>query len=275
MAAIIQATNFTVPEEYALNMRGLQTDAYGEVKGGHKAIFDFAAMGDVGPLAVGYEAKNLVFNGDPAVVTDAWDAGITAAAKGLKFSTVADQSEILELPDCFDLNTLGTDPSFVISTWLTLPDTWASKAPPDFIMGYASNSTTANQWSLSGVGSSVDVRMVLSSDEGENTAQFDPTAYLGTPIMLSWHVRKIATGTFELDFYLGASRIAGQASRVYGFNIPASVTPRIGSVGAFDNDFAGTVHRTQLFKFDPETFDIDEWLADEIAGNGSRFAQSE
>ncbi|EEX14676.1 hypothetical protein CSE45_2552 [Citreicella sp. SE45] len=267
MAVILQATEFAVPDAEALKMRGMQTDPYNEVKGGHAAILNFLDA-TAGALAVSDEIANTVHGGDPATALTAWATGISAADKGLSFDAAAGVAERLQLPGAFDLATLGAEPSFVLSTWVTLPVGFGAVTPPNSIMGFAYQSGAEAQWFLSGHGGTTNLRFAISSEESNtNQVLFDATPYLGAPMLMSAVVTRIGAGSFRLDFYRGTTRIGGAPSLTYGFNAPVTgaPVPVIGGLGGFGDDFTGTVHRLQLFRFDPDSFDVADWLEAEVA----------
>ncbi len=75
-----------------------------------------------------------------------------------------------------------------------------------------------------------------------------------------------------MAFHAGATVIGNRTGAYDGFTDPGASAPRLGTIGGFTNNWNGAIHRCGLIQFDPETFDVAEWLTDEIAANGTRFA---
>ena len=256
-----------VPELTALKLRGVQTDAYGEIKGGHKALFDTEQTGETGTLAAGSKIENLVLGGDQLSVSQGGFSTTLEDSKGIEFSNSNNNVEWIDLPSVFDLFSLGEEPSFVLSLWITNKTVSGTGSPA--IIGYAYQTTTYCQWSLSHDNADNTLALRFS---GLKAATVVP---INEPVLLTIYVLRTGPGTYKIDFYNGDQLIASHSNKLYPFNDPGgpgvASTRRIGMIGGQTQTWNGIVHRLQLFKVDPETFDIDQWLADEIANNSDRF----
>lgn len=257
-----------VPEATALLLRGIQTDAYGEVLGGHKAIFDPLQSGLTTTIPNGGSLANIVAGGaaaGPAVGIISSGSSI-AAAKGLRFSNSAANTEYLPLPSPFDLRTLGSEPSIVISAWIT-NDVDTSSAYP-VIMGHAYQGTTYHQWTLQHRNTSGKLAFTV------NMTRHEFVAPIGVPMLVTAHIKRTAAGAFAFTTYLDDAVVGATTGMAYPFNNPAGsayAMKAIGFVGGYNSEWIGTVHRLQLLKVDP-AFDITGWLAEEIAANAARWA---
>ncbi|MBU2359711.1 MAG: hypothetical protein KKB02_12390, partial [Alphaproteobacteria bacterium] len=141
----------TVPEATRLLLRGIQTDIYGEVLGGHKSILDPMQSGLTGKPSSGSTIPDLI----PGAVLTTVAASFSAqpdtveSAKGFPFSSATNEfGERIQLGDYatspWNLLNLGTEPSVVISLWLkikTLPGAGAFG-----VTGYAAQNGSYGQW---------------------------------------------------------------------------------------------------------------------------------
>lgn len=260
-APYLQGTG-VVPEANALYMRGIQTDQYGEILGGHKALFDPIQSGMSGKLAVGNIVPNIVTDGPTAVCQATFNfAGnqTIEAAKGFNFSNVANTFERITLPTVFDLRNLGSEPSVIIPTWLTI--TSVPSAGQDSIIGAAGNSSGQAQWFL-GIRATGLYSIINSVDMGSTVPA------VGTPLLHTTHIDRTGAGTFSARTYINGS-LASTGSGTYPFLNP-TIAPAMGYFGGFGAAFNGTIHRNQLIKV-PQGFDVAGWISDEIAMNASRW----
>lgn len=257
----------TVPEATALLLRGIQTDAYGEVLGGHKAIFDPVQSGLTTTIPNGGTLSNLVVGGasaGPAVGTLSAGTAI-AAAKGIDFSSSVGAYEYLKLPSCYDLNTLGSEPSVVISKWITPKNTGASL---NFITGFAYQVGSECQWAVAQDNTANRLRV------GTYGLWVYVPVTVNVPVLITIFVQRTGAGTFAFKVYKNAEFV-GSVSSTYPFRSPVSGSPApvpsIGWGSSWAANWLGVTHRSQLIKVDP-AFDIAAWLAAEIAANASRWA---
>lgn len=266
MASQVLKGSGTVPEPTALNLRGVQTDAFGEVKGGHKALFDVAQTGETGIISSGDTISNLIVGGDPLICTSSGFLVPLETAKGIEFSNSSPGVEFVEMPAVFDLNTLGAEPSIVISTWITNKTVSGSGSPA--VMGYAYQTGTYCQWSIAheNIDNTIAVRV--------NGYKYTMPMTLNEPTLITIVIEKSSDGMWIGHIYKNDTIVGSKPESSYPFKDPAggaSPSRSIGYIGGYAGDWDGIVHRLQLFKFDPGTFDAAQWIADEIANNSGRF----
>lgn len=273
--SLILKSNTAIPEATALNLRGIQTDPYGAVLGGHKAIFDLATLSEgVDALAVSDPVSNLVYGAEQATCNGAF-TGMTAA-KGVPLTT-STSDERLDLPGVFKLHDLGSEPSLLISAWITVGAAEGGAVPANTVMGHAFQSGDSHGWSLR-VDGGAAMQWTLRDDNATNTlltVDFDDNDIRAVPHLHTLELRRTASGLFTANTFLDPVKTNTQAGLAYPLAtpaLPASAGPaRIGALPAYGAGFQGTVHRVQLLKFDPDEFIIEEWLAAEVAANGARF----
>lgn len=256
-----------VPEETALLLRGIQTDTYGTVLGGHKAIFDPVQSGLSGVLASGDTVPNLVAGGDDATTLFDFVEDISTH-KGIPFTDANVGAEAITLPDCFDFLTLGDDPTLVLSVTMTLV------APPDSgtqsaALSYTVNTTSGNQYYM-GVWPDGTMSFTMSYIASAGIGKFAvPT---NEPFTVTAHITP-ENGELLITVYLNGVQVDQYTKP--NFNDPkeasASAEPRLGYGQPFSKTWEGAIHRLQLLKVNPDVFDIDAWMADEIAANAGRF----
>lgn len=261
-----------VPEAIALALRGIQTDQYGEILGGHKALFDFMQSGVTGKPTAGYEFDNLVVDGDTAEVEFSFaTAANVEDVKGLNFSVTADGShERVLLPEVFDLLTLGSEPSVVISAWITHTAPPASGAASAF--GHAYQNSTYSQYHLEcKPDGTINVKV---NGYGSGGITFTPPT--GTPFLFTLHINRTGSGTFEWSLYIGGTKtgVTQTSGATYPFQNPddqgSEWPPVLGTLGGFGGHWQGTVHRLQLIKV-PQDFNVSAWITEELANNDGRF----
>lgn len=255
-----------VPEPVSLNLRGIQTDEFGEIKGGHKALFDIVQTGETGIISSGDTIDNLIVGGDPLVCISSGFLVPLETAKGIEFSNSSGGVEFVEMPDVFDLNSLGDEPSAVISTWITNKTVSGSGSPA--VMGYAYQTGTYCQWSIAheNIDNTIAVRV--------NGYKYTLSMILDEPTLITIVVLKSSSGTWIGYVYKNNELIGITPETAYPFKDPSgsgAASRNIGHIGGYNGAWDGIVHRLQLLKVDPETFDIDQWIADEIANNAGRF----
>lgn len=269
MSVILKADSFTVSEDLALNMRGLQTDQYNTIFGGHKALFDPIQSGVTGILATGTTVNGLVYNQPSLAVTSRLNSETVESAKGFPFADSVTGVEILTLPKTiFNLLQLGSEPSVVISAWITsrnLSNTLQG------IMGCSYQTGPFSQWYMSSGTVAGTIRL---SGQGIAT-QFTPS--LDVPELYSIYFKRVSAGNMQIQFSRNGSIIDTQSS-TYPFKNPELGTggepngnPSVGFIPGFAYQWGGIVHRIQCFKVDPATFDFPIWLTAEITGNTGRF----
>jgi hypothetical protein len=253
-----------VPEATALSLRGIQTDTYGEVLGGHKALFDFDQSGVTGLLTAG-EVKNLISGGDGMTVSQAFVSGDPVEAKKGANFTSGGSGEVLLMPEVYDLNTLGAEASLVISNWITNDMDVGAGFPA--IMGYARQTNTNNQWSINHENTQ---NTFVTRVSGSKHTFVVPN---GAAFLLTMYIKKTSSGVYSFTTYLNDVAVGSTAGKSYPFITPSDgmETRNVGTISGFTSTWEGTVHRMQLLKVDPTAFDIDAWIAAEIAANGSRF----
>lgn len=265
MATYLKTDGLTIARADQLRMYGLQTDAHGDVLGGHEILFDPSLPGQPDSYAVSDEGQNMITGKAPLICQGTFASGIGAAG-GLQFTT-ASGIERFELQGAADLVSLGDGASAVISVWVT---TAASGQTTDWsaIAGYARQTSTYNQWGISYQGSTGEYDMRFCGQ----AVQAAPD--VGNPELLTIFVD--GRGNFaKTGFYQGSTRL-GEARYQYPLIDPADsgvspLYPALGFMSGFAQGWVGTLHRFQLFEVDPLVFDIDEWLASEIAANGGRW----
>lgn len=254
----------TVPEATALLLRGIQTDAYGEISGGHKALFDPIQSGLTTTIANGGTLPNLVVGGAAATAVGTLSSGTSiAAAKGIDFSNAGAGTEYLILPSVFDLNTLGSEPSVIIPVWLTPKNTGATL---NFITGYAYEAGGECQWAIAQDNTAGRLRV------GAYGQWVYVPVDVNVPVLITIFIQRTGSGTFAFKVYKDDT-FMGSLSQSYPFRSPvtSSPVPTIGYAVGWGVNWLGVAHREHLRKV-PADFDIDAWLAAEIAGNGSRWA---
>lgn len=272
MSVILKAKTFSVPEQYALAMRGVQTDAYGEVLGGHKAIIDPMQVGMTGTLAAGATIKNLVATKPDASVYSAFTSQTVESAKGIPFTSLAGgaANETVQLPDDFNLLNLGTEPSAVISLWATHRDLTATL---NAIAGCAYQVSANAQWYMSTGNASGKFRF------GFQGASAQVGAALNTPTLYTIYFKRTAAGVMQIQCAVNGN-VVSTASSTYPFKDPTAAgvggpPPRskayLGALDGFVSGWNGIIHRVQLLKVDPESFDLADWLAAEVSNNSGRF----
>lgn len=275
MSVILKSSSI-IAEPASLSLFGPQTDPNGVVMGGHKAIFDFSAPTMPNTLAISGEVPNLLYSGEPAVCTGAF-SGITVA-KGLPF-TDSVAGEKMTLPDSFKLNSLGAEPSFVLSTWLTHSVAETDDSGAASIAGYAFQTGADHQWSISVLNSNIVYFNYTVAGQSRRVLEVcrlnDVPGSRGAPMLITAYIEKAGAGIFTGSVYLNDAIAASVSGETYstGFNAPGGgYVPTIGQLGGFSGDWDGVLHRMQLLKVDPESFDVDDWLKTEIAANASRLA---
>lgn len=269
MTAILKAKTYSVPEQYALAMRGVQTDAYGEVLGGHKAIIDPMQAGMTGLLPTGTPIKNLVTTKPDATVFNTINSQTVESAKGIPFTSLGNgASECVQLPDDFNFLSLGTEPSVVISLWATHRDLTATLAS---IAGCAYQTGANAQWYMCVGNAAGKVRF------GFQGAYAQVDAALNTPTLYTMYFKRTGAGAMQVQCAVNAS-VVSTASNTYPFKDPAGAggpssrsKAFVGYIDGFNSSYFGIIHRMQLLKVDPASFDFAAWLADEVAKNSSRF----
>lgn len=270
--SLVGTGTIATPARYGF--RGVQTDPNGTVFAGHKSTHDFAsAVAAKNSFAISDTVTNLVTGGAVATCSGTFGTGQTAA-KGLLFTT-STSDEVMELApaDGWDMEQLGSEPSFVMSFWVTqkaYDDGTATRG----IAGYARFTTTYCQWSLSTRYQSGNyTRFRLGGVNSNNGHNFGALP-LNTPTMITAVVRRTGTGTFTVQFMLGSTVVASYAG-VYPFVDPlgggTATTPRFGAPSGYNADLSVVVHRAQLFRIDPSNFDAEFWAANEIAAQAGRF----
>lgn len=269
MSIILKSDSFTVPESSALNMRGLQTDSYNQVLGGHKSIFDPVQSGVTGTLATGTAVAGLVFNQPELVVTSRLTSETIESAKGFPFADTGGGVEFLTLPkSTFNLLQLGSEPSVVISAWITNRNLTAT------VQGIAGCSfqTSGNaQWYISTGSVAGSIRMGAQAQNVQFTGNLD------VPELYSFYFKRTSAGNMLIELKRDTTTI-GTLLSTYPFINPElgaggaiNGNPTVGYIAGFGTQWNGIVHRIQCFKVDPATFDFNSWLVDEIAGNAGRF----
>ncbi|WP_126977487.1 hypothetical protein [Frigidibacter oleivorans] len=269
MAIILQSTDWEIPEPAVLNLPGLQTDPHGQVMAGDLALFDFALEDQADTIAAGADVPGLIFD------QDAGHAGAVAftgveAAKGLVFDPAAGTRRLYLPPAQFDLAQLGSEASLLISTWLTHR---AGGTSLSSIIGHAYLNSSQHQWSLLFETGNTITAAVNAATSG---TRFGTTVTPDVPVLLTILCRRKSAGTFEKLLYRDDELVAAGADTAYPFNsvtqVGANFDPIIGGLGSYVAGWKGTVHRVRIRKIDPENFDIDAYLAAEIAANAGRFA---
>lgn len=251
-----------VPEATALLLRGIQTDAYGEVLGGHKAIFDPIQSGMTGVLATGGTVPNIVQGKPVASCTSSLAGATIQAAKGLNFGSASGGAEVINLPADFELRNLGSEPSFVLSMWMTSHASTTTAYPP--IAGNAVS--TDQQWYINHRGTADTIGVYL------DPVRHDFTIPLNTPTLVTMAVIRSSAGAFTRKTYRNGE-VMGTQTGTYPFRevSDSGSAPRLGFLTGFGVDWNCTLHRLQLLKVDP-AFDAPAWIAAEIAANASRWA---
>jgi len=271
--SLVGAGIIPTPERYAF--RGIQTDPNGTVFSGHEAIHDFATyVATNNSIAASAAVPNLVTDKTVATCSGSFGAGQTAA-KGLLFTT-STSGEVIELAgaDGWDLQQLGSEPSFVMAFWLT-QKTYDDGSATRGVAGYARFTTTYCQWSIgirNQTGNYTRFRMGgVNSNNGHDFGQL----VLNTPTMLAVIVRRTGNGTFTCEFMQGNTIVASYAG-VYPFVNPLDggvpTTPRIGAPSGYNADLGIVCHRCQLFRIDPDNFDAEYWATNEIEDQIGRFS---
>lgn len=253
----------TVPEATALMLRGIQSDTYGEVLGGHKAIFDPIQSGLTTTIPSGGTLANLVVGSGAATAVGTLSSGTSiASAKGIDFSNATAATEYLVLPSVFDLNTLGSEPSVILPFWLTPKNTGASL---NFIAGYAYQAGSECQWAIAQDNTAGRIRV------GAYGQWVYVPVDVNVPVLIAIFVQRTGAGTFAFKVYKNAA-FMGSLSMSYPFRSPvtASPVPTIGYAVGWGVNWLGVAHRSQLIKVDP-AFDIAAWLAAEVAANAGRW----
>lgn len=268
MAILIKSNNYAVPKPASLNMRGIQTDQYGTVLGGHKAIIDPIQSGLTGIPAPDDVVENLIANSENGIVVDPYQEAVSAVKGYGLTNSESNGSERIDLPSSFNLLNIDEKPSCVVSFWLT---TRTVPTGFDGVIGCAYQTGGKSQWYLSGNNNGNSFRFGVS---GGNLFYITPA--LNTPELITLVIKKSDENEFSADLYQDDSHI-GTKSLNYPLVDPGdsaatnSGIPRIGQLNGFTNAFDGIVHRAQVFEIDPATFDAEQWIADEIANNATRF----
>lgn len=270
MAIILQSTDWVIPEPAVLNLPGLPTDPFGEVLAGDLALWDFASGDFPDTLAAGASVPGLVAEQAPATVGSTDFTGINAA-RGLVFDTDTHGWRRLYLPlDPFDWFALGSEPSLMLSVWLTHV---SAGSPPAGIMSHAYQTSGQHQWSLLYEGGGNITGAINSATTGN---RFGTSLVPNEPTLLSLVARRNGAGTFERKLYKGAALVAQNTnlpSAPYPINQRSntadSYLPQIGN-GQWSSSWVGVIHRLRLRKFDPAA-DIEAYLAAEVAANAGRF----
>lgn len=255
----------SMPLSSRLRARGIQTDPRGEVRGGHRSIIDFSTLGD--SIASGSAVDNLVVGGADATLVGMAASSI-AANKGIKKTSTS--VVYLALGAEFNLRNpvYGGEPSIVVSAWMKHDDL-ATNILAAFGYSNGAGSNCQYQWAVT-TGGSGNIRAVV------NGVSIYTTLTVGTAYMHTLYFRRTAAGAYEVQVYIGATRIGTISGQTYPFKDPTvgggSPTPAFGWAAGFSSGYLGTLHRSQVFQVDPVTFDIAEWLAAEMALNSAIFA---
>lgn len=260
-----------VTEAVALTLRGIQSDQFGEILGGHKALFDFIQSGITGKPGVGAVIPNLVVGGGDGVVANTFSAaGNVETVKGLGFTSGV--GEVVNLPSSCNLLNYGSEPSVVISTWLT--DAGVTPGSESAIASYTYQNTSNSQW------------YIAKKTNGKILARVNGYGALGGveftpptgPFLLTIHVDRTGSGTFKYTVYINGIQegaVQSGAGLGYPFINPlsghASALPMLGYAIGVGSAWTGVIHRLQLLKV-PQGFDIASWIAAQLALNSGRFA---
>jgi hypothetical protein len=264
-----------VPEATALLLRGIQVDAFGEIKGGHRSLIDPLQQGLTGKPITNSTLPDMLPGAPSLTVT----AGFTNAAvenietaKGFDFSSATtDNGELIRPGDrsvsAYNLLNYGSEPSVVIAVWATVD---ALPPGPNVIAGYAHQTGAACQWVIQV--DNIGVRPMMQGNFGLIAT---PTAVvaLNTPILYTFFAKRTGAGAFDRRSYINSTLHHAEA-RTYPFFNPttgnAAAQPAFGGATGFSYAWDGHLHRAQAFKV-PADFDIDAWIAQEIALNSTRF----
>lgn len=254
-----------VPLATRLNLRGVQTDPFGEVRGGHRALYDYSTLGD--SIASGGAVDNLIVGGADGVMTGMAAASIVSN-KGIRKTLTT--SVWFGLGTEFDLlnAAYGSEPSIVVSAWMTHNDLTTNVAG---VLGYASSAGSNCQW-----------QWAVTTDAGcnfratVNGLHVVTTLTLGVAYLHTLYFRRTAAGAYEVRVYIGSTLIGTITGQSYPFRSPpaggGSPLPAFGWAQGYSPAYLGTLHRAQAFQVDPATFDVAAWLAEEIANNAARFS---
>ena len=254
-----------VPRATALLLRGVQTDPFGEVRGGHRALYDYSTLG--ASIASGGVVDNLIVGGEDGAMV-----GVTAsniiANRGIRKTSVA--SVYFGLGAAFNLlnAVYGSEPSIVISAWMTHDDLTVNILPA---LGYANGASQNCQWQW-GVTTNAggNFRAVV------NGVSVYTTLVAGTAYLHTLYFRRTAAGAYEVQVYIGSTLVGTISGQSYPFKDPTGIAgspaPAFGWAQGWSTAYLGTLHRAQVFQVDPVTFDVADWLAAEIAANAGRWA---
>lgn len=268
MAILIKSNSYVVPKPASLNMRGIQTDEYGTVFGGHKAIVDPVQSGLTdAPVALD-QIENLIIGGSNGSV-DRPMLDDVSSNKGFSFSSPDGDNELIHLPSEFNLLNYGEKPSAVISLWVTHR---SISAAYNGIAMCAYQTGAYSQWALY---DNINAAAVIISLNGTLfPTQGVPS--LNVPHLYTMRVEKIDETTMRMSAWIDSNSI-GSETVAYPLKNPddspasGAEIPRLGGGNGYSTGFDGIVHRAQTFEIDPATFDAEQWIADEIANNASRF----
>ena len=95
---------------------------------------------------------------------------------------------------------------------------------------------------------------------------------IGVPTLYTIAVVQTDTNEYTATFYAGDVEIGTKVGSYGGFETPTSGQPLLGTITGFTNNWNGAIHRVSHIRFDPDSFVVAEWLADEIEGVGTVFA---
>lgn len=262
-APYLQGTG-SVPEATALNLRGLQTDAYGEVMGGDRALFDFGLPSTPTSFAAGGVLPNLIVGKDAGSIT--FSVSDVDTYKGIRQAATSGDYRAY-VSDAFNPAEMGSSPSFFVSAWIT------AIALSDYagVACCADDNTLAGRsWRWLGMANG----SIITNFTGNGGATDYPVTIagaleVGVPHLITMVCTKTTATTFALSYYVDAT-LKGAISGIYGFVNPTRVpnfcySPGQGSAQRM------ILHRARARKFDPAYFDVNAWLAAEIAANGSRW----
>lgn len=258
--ALILKTDTNPTDAARLISRGIQTDPHGEVYGGHSAIFDFASL--TGDLAQNDEIPNTLYGGSPCTTT----AAVTdvVAKKGLRLPNSGVRR--LLCGDMFKPSSYGSAPSYVIGLWVTRDNV----QPYGGLLAAAdANNNASMEYRIFMNSAGEGIWVNVSSGGVDDTVLALPLA-IGEVTFIAVYVEKMTSTTYSLKGYIDGD-LYDQDSGAY-YDYTATAESMFGNYGAGSSgEFPGVIHRAQMFQVDPDVFDIDEWLAAEIAANDGRF----
>lgn len=256
MAIVAKSNDFI-----ALDSTGLRSAPV--ILPGTKAIFDFAGVAD--SLLVADTVSNIWPDGDQATVVGTFLGG-NKLGKGLRFVPSDDYTSArLDLPKAFDLNTLGTTPSLLLSIMFT-PLSIMLAGSADSIAGHAYQTGAECQWSLYTTSAGSGLQALIAGAGYNFGAQ---TA--GVPKMITLVVKKTGTTSCSVEFWLDKTLATTQIG-AYPLATPVtgSPTPRLSVLEGYGTKWNGVIHRIQVATIDP-TFNATTWVTREYDLNAPRF----